>query len=951
MAETVVFSILTEAIVSEAIQRISVLLIDEATSLISVTGDVEYLRNELRRMQGFLKRAACTSKHEHDEYVHIWLAELREVACEIEDALEIYIVKMDSSYVKAFHLRSLQKRINSIKKKIKDIFESKDKYEIKLGSVEPGEASTSGAEPMRSDPVYDDEEGDDLVGMDHRASILKIQLMEEKGNHLCVVPIVGMGGLGKTTLAKKVYNDSEVKQYFDCCVWVLISQEYVPRHVFSEILIQVGFFRSQRAINDSEKRKQKAEMLEEMKKEREILKTMKESDLITFIKNELKGKRFLVVLDDIWRKDDWDSIRKIFPNEKMGSRVVFTTRSKDVALHADQNNLTIEPPLLTLEESLRLLHRRAFPREHCCPTEFEGMGKEMVEKCGGLPLAIVVLGGILRTKTSTDERKKVKRDVNSHLSKNGVQQMLALSYHDLPYYLKLCFLYLGNFPKDMEIPRKKLIHLWIAEGLIVTGSTTRRQTMEEIAEEYLRELIDRCMVQVEKKDYKGSGVKTCRMHDLMRDFCVSKAREDDFFEVIQPEDQKHRPMVSCFPTEHTSTTQRRRIALHPGCDFDTSQMHPHLRSLLCFDVSPLSLVHILRSKNLRLLRVLDFGFTERARKCNVPTEIGSLILLRYLGLRNARKVKLPCSIGNLRSLGTIDLRDNDEVALPAEILRLTRLEHLLLPFDTCFSHSFSWGIHLLSDTTHIQTLKYIRFGPLLLKHKMVRSELTRLQNLGVQFKSNEEVRQLFTSPNFDLKKLQSLHMLLLSVDAFTSLQPLSECIILSKLFLDGKISDKNVDCPGHHNLESLPTSLTKLILTDSSLREDPMAALEKLPNLSFLRLHNSYSGSEMVCSQGSFRKLETLQLVSLKKVTEWRVELGSIIAMRNLKRLHIKHMPELRMIPEGLRCITTLRELKISEMRRSFEDRLRVSDGIEGVDFGKVRLVSSISFSSTLPSI
>ena len=228
--------------------------------------------------------------------------------------------------------------------------------------------------------------------------------------------------------------------------------------------------------------------------------------------------------------------------------------------------------------------------------------------------------------------------------------------------------------------------------------------------------------------------------------------------------------------------------------------------------------------------------------------------------------------------------------------------------------------------------------------------MTNLRNLGVQFKTIEEVKQFLTFPNFELSMLQSLHMSLLSTDTFTSLKELSECIILSKLFLDGKISEESIDHPGHHNLEFLPTSLTKLILRDSSFREDPMPILGKIPNLRFLRLHNSYSGSEMVCSQGSFSKLETLQLFSLKKVTEWRVDLG-ITAMPNLKTLYIKHMPELSRIPEGLRCITTLRELKISEMRKSFEERLRVINGIEGPDFDKVRHVSSISFSWTLLSI
>ncbi|PON98632.1 NB-ARC domain containing protein [Trema orientale] len=414
MAETVL-SMLTEAIVSAAIERISELLINEATPLTSVRGDVEYLRNELRRMQGFLKRAC--SKHEHDDQVRIWLGEIREVASDIEDVVETYVVKFDSSYVNAFHLRSLRKQIDDIKIRIQGIFESKEKYEIQLGSVELGEATTSAAEQERrssrkSYPVYDDEEENDLVSLDQSVTILKAKLTGEKDDRLRVVPIVGMGGLGKTALAKRVYNDNDVKHHFDRCAWVFISQKYVLREVLSEILIQVGFSRSRHVRNDDSE-----DLLEERKRKREILNTLDEGDLIDSIKDELQEKLYLVVLDDIWRIDDCDSLRRVLPRGARGSKIVFTTRSKQVASYANPHDCAIEPPLLTPEGSWELLQRKAMPRDifgNYHSSQFEHMGKEMVNKCGGLPFAIVVLGGLLRTKRSYDEWQKVVRDVNSY---------------------------------------------------------------------------------------------------------------------------------------------------------------------------------------------------------------------------------------------------------------------------------------------------------------------------------------------------------------------------------------------------------------------------------------------------------------------------------------------------------------------------------------------------------
>ena len=938
--------ILSEAVVSQAVERITHLLVHETTSLSSVRDDVQSLRTELMRIKCFLEDA--DHKKEQDKRMQNWVAEVRDVAFEIEDAIETYIYKLNSSNVitRACHLRRLRTEICNMEDKLSSIGESRQTYQIEFGSGGEGGSNTNLRNLRRWSP--NDCEEDDVVNMMDISIALMTQLMEEK-DRLCVVSIVGMGGLGKTTLAKKVYNDRDVKQHFDCYAWVSISQQYESRYVLSEILIQVGFFQSGHDTRNDLDKKHKIELLEERGKEREILAKYTEKELISSIKDELHGKRYLVVLDDIWRNEDWDSIKSAFPKGKKGSKVVFTTRIKEVASYADPMSLPIEPPFLTSEESWELLRRKAFPKdvygERGCTSKLELLGKEIVEKCGGLPGAIVVLGGLLRTKTLS-EWEKVQRDVNSHLKhKFGVEEMLALSYHDLPFYLKPCFLYLCSFPRDdLEISRRKLIRLWIAEGFIITP-TTSRETMKEIAEEYLRELIDRCMIQVGKRDYSEAGIKTCRLHDLMRDFCVSKAREENFSEVIQ-QNEKHTTTASSLDPHFMCTTRPRRIVVHRGCNLDTNQIHPHLRSLLCFDVSSHSLVEYVKSKNLRLLRVLEVRFSRgKLEYCKVPKEIGNLIHLRYLGMRDADKVKLPRSIGNLRSLRILNLRDNNEVTLPSTILRLTRLRYLLLPFDTCIPHRSSWSFQSASsDLKHIQILKYVKFGPLLVRKRNTKAELRSLQDLGIQFKSKEEVEVVLEYPNFEFSNLQSLHLSMLSSNTFPNLQPLSQCQILSRLFLDGMILSHS----RNHSLEFLPTSLTKLVLKDSSIGpEDPMEFLEKLQNLKFLRLHNSYSGSEMVCSSQGFPRLETLQLFSLKEVTEWRVLEN---ALPNLKRLHIKDMPELKAIPEGLRYIAYLKELKISDMTRSFEDRLRVKYGVEGADFYKVRHVSSISFSWTLSS-
>ncbi|PON98633.1 NB-ARC domain containing protein [Trema orientale] len=935
MAELVLTK-LGEAVVSHAVQRVSELLIHEATSLITVKDDVERLQAELRRMQCFLKDA--DRKQEQDERVRNWIAEVRDVAYDVEDVVETFIIKVDSSFIKVIHLRRIRNRISFIQARIKDIFESRLNYGIEFAGREQGSSFPEAEQQRnsrRSCPYDDDDDDDDdgVISLERCVTALEAQLLKEE-DRVCVVSIVGMGGLGKTTLAKKVFNHRKVRQHFDCFVWVFVSQQYVPKDVLCEILVQVKGIQSHCAGGNSEKSRQRRDLLEETNSEKSILQKFEEHELINLIKDELEKKRYLVVLDDIWRIDAWNRIKGAFLKGKKGSKVVFTTRIKEVAFSADPYVAPIEPPFLTLEESWELLRRKAFPRdifgERGCPPNYEKLGKEMIKKCGGLPLAIVVLGGLLRTKNLLDGWKKVERDVSLHFNnfksqqQYGVEEILALSYHDLPYYLKPCFLYLGGFPEDWEIPSRKLIRLWIAEGFIPTPRTGEMdETMEDIAEQYLQELIDRCMLQVGKRDHTGAGVKTCRMHDLMRDFCVSKVREENFFEIIEQHQMNMANPGSS--VQGLASTRSRRIAVYLDRDRDLDrgapwpwmdQVCPHLRSLLCFDVGDFFLP--LSNKNFRLVRVLELWFVRPSDKFEVPGEIGNLIHLRYLGFRGAgMSTYLPRSIGKLRNLHTLDLRENYITSLPKAISRLTRLRHLLLPshwVDDSTIFKCSKCHFRMDNLRNIETLKYI-VDETLIRYDAV-SKLTNLRKLGICFQSDKEVRTVLESfTPAQLGRLRSLTMIMQPKDhSFPSLKLLSGCHALSKLSLYGKLPEDS-----YGTLRFLPVSLTKLVLARSEIKRDPMTVLEKLPDLRFLQLgKQSYVGNEMVCSADGFPRLETLQLFSLSQVEQsWRVAKG---ALPSLKRLDIKWIPKLRTIPEDLKFFAKIRELNITREHSSFKD-------------------------------
>ena len=275
------------------------------------------------------------------------------------------------------------------------------------------------------------------------------------------------------------------------------------------------------------------------------------------------------------------------------------------------------------------------------PPDLKELGEEMVDKCNGLPLAIIVLGGLLSKNMSHIEWKMVHDNISAYLAKEdqkGVMTVLNVSYIDLPSYLKLCFLHLSLFPEDYVISTRKLLLLWIAEGFVLEKD---QQSMKDTTQVYLNESINRNLIQVARMS-ANARVMACRVHDLVQKLAIEKAKEQNFIGTN----------VGDPPSPSTSSSKSSRRSIYSDIERYASIEHltPYLPSLLFFNlgygtcrISQLDFI----AKCCKVLRVLDLEGLEI--EC-LPSIIGELIHLRYLGLRHTGLKMLQPFIGNLRSL-------------------------------------------------------------------------------------------------------------------------------------------------------------------------------------------------------------------------------------------------------------------------------------------------------------
>ncbi|KAH0637521.1 hypothetical protein KY289_037436 [Solanum tuberosum] len=629
-----------------------------------------------------------------------------------------------------------------------------------------------------------------------------------------VVSIVGMPGLGKTTLAKKLYR--HVRDQFECSGLVYVSQQPRAGEILHDIAKQVG-------VTEQERR----------------------DNLEGNLRSLLKRKRYVILLDDIWDVEIWNYLKLVLPeyDSKMGSKIIITSRNSNVGRYigGDSSLCALQP--LDSDNSFELFSKKIFnfDNNNSCwanaSPDLVNIGRSIVGRCGGIPLAIVVTAGMLRARERTEHAWNRLLESMGHRIQDGCAKVLALSYNDLPIALRPCFLYFGLYPEDHEIRAFDLINMWIAEKLIVVNNGNGGET-EYLAEDVLNDLVSRNLIQVAKRTYDGR-ISSCRIHDLLHSLCVDLAKESNFFH-----------------TEHNafgdpgSVSMVRRITFYSDINvmnefFRLNPKPMKLRALFCFIKDSCIFSHKAHL-NFKLLQVLVFVMSrDGSWSVSIPNKIGNMSCLRYLRLEGPIRGELPHSIVKLNCLETLDVK-RSYITLPCGVWKSKQLRHVRCTGFVQASYSCFSISPFCRNMNNLQTLMWI-------DDKFFELQLMNLRKLGIEEVSDSTIKILSALSPVPM----ALEVLKLRFSIYTSEKiNLSSYPNIVRLHLDGQLVAFG------RSSEPFPPNLVKLNLRDFIVDGHVVAVLKKLPKLKILKMYGcSHSERKMDLSGGdSFPQLEVLHI-------------------------------------------------------------------------------------------
>ncbi|KAJ4702716.1 Disease resistance protein [Melia azedarach] len=472
------------------------------------------------------------------------------------------------------------------------------------------------------------------------------------------IGIVGMGGIGKTALAQKIFRDEVADARFEKKIWLSVSQNFSRDQIMRVMLKKLG--------EDSDR--------------------IDENNLLHKIHETLGNRSYLIVVDDVWRMHlDWWN--KLWPTSKR-SFIIITSRDEDVAKKMGVDILRIHRPnRLNANESWSLFSTFAFSRcgGNCPGDQFKNVGREILDKCGGLPLAIKTIGALIAQDVrSLSYWKRIKKDFRelANESEDGVTASLQLSYDKLPSHLKQCLLCFSIYSEGFVISGEQIVHWWVGEGLIQLPDT---KTATDLGFQYLSDLVSRCLVEaVHRRGYYGR-VYSCKMHDLVRDMIIEIAKDEAFCSFDDQGQQK-------------LSEESRWLGFTSHMTPHSLKNSPKLRTLIMMSSAP-----VLLNSKLSSLRVLDFSDMKlnSDEVKNLWKTICSLKRLANLNLSGVEGLKeVPSSIRKLRNLQILVLRKCNNLAIiPPSITDLKKL--IVLDLGSCSLEYLPCGLGRL---VHLQEL-------------------------------------------------------------------------------------------------------------------------------------------------------------------------------------------------------------------------------------------------------
>ncbi|XP_073367304.1 disease resistance protein RGA5 [Aegilops tauschii subsp. strangulata] len=685
--------------------KLGALLVGEFTLEKRVRKGIESLVTKLTLMHAALHKVAKVPPQQLDEGVKIWAGKLKDLSYKMEDIVDAFMVRVEDGgeptnprnrvkkvlkkTIKLFKngktLHWISDALEEAVHQAKQLAELRQRYDQEMRDTSVGPSVDPRILALYTDAA-------ELVGIEESRDELITKLIEGDDwlkHPLKTISIVGFGGLGKTTLAKAVYD--KIKVQFDCGAFASISQNPDMKKVFKNILYELD-------------KNKYAQIRNEEWEEKHLI-----DELIEF----LSCKRYIIVIDDIWDEKVWEFINCAFSKKSLGSRLITTTRIVTVseACCSSRDDVYRMKPLSD-DVSRTLFCKIVFSQDKGCPQELVQVSKDILKKCGGIPLAIITIASLLANNHQIKPKEQWYALLNSighglteDRSLEQMKKILLYSYYDLPSYLKPCLLYLSIFPEDYKIMKIKLIWRWISEGFVY--SEKQETDLYELGKKYFNELVNRSMIQPIGID-DGEDKQACRVHDMVLDILCSLSTEENFVTILDGTGRK---------MPNLESKVRRLSIQNSQIDVDITRM-TQMRSLTVFinnvvgKVSDISSFQVLRVLDLEGCDISDIGY------------VRNLVHLRYLGLRSTHVEDLPTEIKKLQFLLTLDLRGTKIKVLPSSVVQLRRLMclyvdlHMKLPsgIDNLASLEvlgtvllYDMDLNAVKELGHLTKLRVLQF--------------------------------------------------------------------------------------------------------------------------------------------------------------------------------------------------------------------------------------------------